>query len=222
MMDAQFSAGSFDFVLMPERSLWWPAHQTLFIADPHFGKAATYRALGQPVPSGTTGQTLGVLDRALERCGARRLVVLGDYLHARQAHQPAVISALTRWRERHPSLECVLVRGNHDDRAGDPPAALGFHIHDEPWVMDGLACFHVPPTRALAENQTYALAGHVHPVSVVRGRGRDQVRLPCFDMGPSVGVLPAFGAFTGGWEVPARPGHTLGLIASDAVLCRKV
>lgn len=222
MMDAQFSTGSFDFVLMPERSLWWPAQQTLFIADPHFGKAATYRALGQPVPSGTTGQTLAVLDRALDRSGAKRLVVLGDFLHAPQAHHPAVIGALNTWRERHLLLDCVLVRGNHDDRAGDPPASLGFHIHDEPWVIQGLGCFHVPPTTQLAANQTYVLAGHVHPVSVVRGRGRDKVRLPCFDMGLSVGVLPAFGAFTGGWEVSSQPGHTLGLIASDTVLCRTV
>ena len=223
MTDAPFSIGPFDFILMPERALWWPAQQTLFIADPHFGKAATYRALGQPVPSGTTGQTLAALDRALDRTDANRLVVLGDFLHARQAHHPTVMAALGAWSARHASLECILVRGNHDDRAGDPPADLGVQVFDEPWMLDRLACFHIPPPGlATGGEALYALAGHVHPVSVVRGRGRDQARLPCFDMGPDVGVLPAFGAFTGGWEVPAQPGHTLGLIAADAVLCRRV
>ena len=221
MTTAVFTTGPFTFELLPERALWWPDHATLFIADPHFGKAATYRALGQPVPSGTTGQTLEALDRALARTSARQLVVLGDFLHARQAHQASVMGALADWRARHASLKCVLVRGNHDDRAGDPPATLNFDIHDEPWMMDGLACCHIPPAE-LPQDATYALAGHVHPVTVVRGRGRDQLRLPCFDMGPRLGVLPAFGAFTGGWNVPALPGHTLGLIADDVVLCRHV
>ena len=40
--------------LLPERALWWPAQRVLWVADLHLGKAATYRALGQPVPSGTT------------------------------------------------------------------------------------------------------------------------------------------------------------------------
>jgi len=221
MTTASFTTGAFHFELLPERALWWPERATLFIADPHFGKAATYRALGQPVPSGTTAQTLGVLDRALVRTRAQRLVVLGDFLHARQAHQRAVIDALVSWRDRYPALTCVLVRGNHDDRAGDPPAALNFQIHDEPWMLDGLACCHVPPAD-VPQGAYYALAGHVHPVSVIRGRGRDQLRLPCFDMGPAVGVLPAFGAFTGGWEVATMPGHTLGLVAGDTVLCRSV
>ena len=37
--------------LLPERALWWPAARVLFVADLHLGKAATYRALGQPVPA---------------------------------------------------------------------------------------------------------------------------------------------------------------------------
>eukprot|EP01036_Dinobryon_divergens_P015919 gene15919-21571_t len=44
--------------LLPEHALWWPDGQVLFIADLHLGKAATYRALGQPVPSGTTAENL--------------------------------------------------------------------------------------------------------------------------------------------------------------------
>lgn len=209
----------FDFILTPERALWWEAEQTLFIADPHFGKAATYRALGQPVPEGTTAGNLVALDRALARFAARRLVVLGDFMHARQAHQPALLAALQAWRVRHPRVDCVLVRGNHDNRAGDPPAGLNFLVVDEPWLIAGLACCHVPP-ESLAAGARYALAGHVHPVAVVHGRGRDRLRLPCFDLGPQVGILPAFGAFTGGWVVPNVPGHTHAMIAGDVVLAR--
>ena len=41
------------------------------------------------------------------------------------------------------------------------------------------------------------LAGHLHPCVSLAGRGFDHLRLPCFWLGDDVGVLPAFGAFTG-------------------------
>lgn len=40
--------------LLPERALWWPAQRMLMVADAHFGKAATFRARGVPVPAGST------------------------------------------------------------------------------------------------------------------------------------------------------------------------
>jgi hypothetical protein len=40
--------------MLPDRATWWPAERVLFVADVHLGKPATYSALGQPVPKGTT------------------------------------------------------------------------------------------------------------------------------------------------------------------------
>ena len=48
--------------LLPDPALWWPAEATVFIADLHLGKAASFRALGQPVPGGTTRDNLQRLD----------------------------------------------------------------------------------------------------------------------------------------------------------------
>ena len=141
------------------------------------------------------------------RTHSQRLVVLGDFLHVRLARTASVIDALHAWRLTWPSLTCVLVRGNHDDRAGDSPERLGFDIHDEPWLLDGVACMHVTVSDRAGRGALRPGRPYLHPVSVIQGRGRDQLRLPCFDMGPRVGVLPAFGAFTGGWEVAARAGH---------------
>ena len=96
----------------------------LFIADLHLGKAATYRALGQPVPSGTTGANLQRLSQLIAHYQPAQLVFLGDFLHAAQARTPTLLAALADWRAAHPDLACTLVRGNHDSRAGDPPAEL--------------------------------------------------------------------------------------------------
>ena len=81
--------------LLPERALWWPQGQTLFIADLHMGKAASYRALGQPVPGGTTQENLDRLSALIEKHSPQQVIFLGDFLHAaaaRTARQPPVWS----------------------------------------------------------------------------------------------------------------------------------
>src|SRR6187551_2467278 len=80
--------------LLPERALWWPAQRVLWIADLHLGKAATYRALGQPVPAGTTRENLARLDLLLAHYQPAQLVFLGDFLHAAEARTASVLDAL--------------------------------------------------------------------------------------------------------------------------------
>jgi DNA ligase-associated metallophosphoesterase len=172
----------------------------LLVADAHIGKAVSFRALGVPVPRGTTGETLAALTRLVARTGARRIVFLGDFLHSARALAAATIAAVTEWRESQPGLELVLVRGNHDDSAGDPPPHLRIHVVDEAFEQDGFALCHHPRPRPAA----YVLAGHLHPCVSLGGRAWDRLRLPCYWFGDGVGVLPAFGAFTG--MHPIRPG----------------
>ena len=206
-------AGGEALVPLPEKALWWPARRTLLVADAHVGKAASFRALGVPVPRGTTGETLDALARLAARWPARRIVFLGDFLHSAHAHAPATLAALARWRAAHARLELVLVRGNHDDRAGDPPASLGFSVVDEPLVEDGLALCHHPRPRA----GRYVLAGHLHPCVTLGGRANDRLRLPCFHFGAQVGVLPAFGAFTGMHAVARRRGDRVYVVGDETV-----
>ena len=41
--------------LLPERAVFWPQGGTLVTADLHWGKAATFRSAGVPIPGGATG-----------------------------------------------------------------------------------------------------------------------------------------------------------------------
>jgi DNA ligase-associated metallophosphoesterase len=191
--------------LLPERALWWPAGRVLFVADLHLGKAATYRALGQPVPAGTTRENLARLSALLLHCRPAQLVFLGDLLHAAQARTSSVLEGLAAWRENFAALDCVLVRGNHDSRAGDPPASLGIRVVDEPFAIGPFAACHHPQ-----RHETLGvIAGHLHPALSLHGAGRDSVRLPCFCLDAGLLILPAFGEFTGGWNVPRQPGRRL-------------
>ena len=210
-----------DALLHPSGALCLPARRTLLVADAHFGKAVSFRKLGVPVPRGTTSETLDRIDAALAATGATRIVFLGDFLHSVRSHAAGTLGALAAWRERHASLELVLVRGNHDDRAGDPPAALRFEVVDEPLRVGPFAlCHHPRPVPG-----HYVVAGHWHPCISVKGRAFERLRLPCFWMGDdtgqlpqqAVGILPAFGAFTGMHRIEPRAGDRIFPVAEDVV-----
>ena len=187
--------------LLPEHALWWPEGRVLFIADLHLGKAATYRALGQPVPSGTTAENLRRLSQLTAHYQPVQLIFLGDFLHARQARTASVLGQVAVWRQNHAQLNCVLVRGNHDSRAGDPPAELNISVVEEPCLVGPFAACHHPQKHA-----THAvLAGHLHPAVKLQGPARDRLRLPCFVFDQRSAILPAFGEFTGGYTVVPQP-----------------
>ncbi len=204
--------------LFADRAAFLPEHATLLVADAHIGKAVSFRALGVPVPRGTTTETLERLGLLVDVAGARRVVFLGDFLHSARSQTAATLGALTRWRRQRPDLELTLVRGNHDLRAGDPPAALGIEVIDEPLRLGGLAlCHHPRPVPG-----AYVVAGHWHPCVSVSGRANDRLRLPCYWFGHEtlrpVGVLPAFGAFTGMHPIERAAGDRVFVAADQRVL----
>jgi len=199
--------------LLADKALYWPGERMLLIADAHFGKAAAYRALGQPVPGGTTTANVERLDALLAANPALHLVFLGDFLHARKSLTPAIRAALLGWRRRHPAIRCTVVRGNHDKRAGDPPAELGIDVVEEPLAIGPFALCHAPrddPSR-------YVIAGHIHPVYTLRGGARQMLRLPCFVATDHCAVLPSFGAFTGGYDVAIESGSRVYVTDSDSI-----
>jgi DNA ligase-associated metallophosphoesterase len=211
---ATLAVGDQTLTLLPEKAALLAGSRTLLVADVHIGKAASFRRLGVPVPPGTTSETLARLGALVARWQPRRIVFLGDLLHSSAAFAPATSAALAAWRRAYAGLELVLVRGNHDSRAGDPPAALNIAQADEPFIVDGLALCHHPQPRP----EGYVLAGHLHPCVGLSGRAGDRMRLPCFHFTEGVGVLPAFGAFTGMHPIAARPGDRVFAVADAQVL----
>lgn len=210
-----------DTMLHPSGAVLLCAERTLLVADAHFGKAVSFRRLGVPVPRGTTTENLQALSAVLAQTQARRIVFLGDFLHSPRSHAADTLVALSQWRRLHREVELTLVRGNHDERAGDPPAGLGISVVDEPLALGPFAlCHHPRPVPG-----AYVLAGHWHPCISVSGRAFERLRLPCFWFGDdsgalpdhAVGVLPAFGSFTGMHRIEPREGDRIFPIAGEVV-----
>ena len=201
-------------VLLAERAAYWERARTLLVADPHFGKAAAFRAAGVPVPRGTTTGSLERLDSSLARTGATRIVFLGDFLHAREGREAETTRVVGEWRSRNAAVEMLLVRGNHDVRAGDPGPEIDIRcvdgsVNEPPFVFT-----HEPAV----SDAGYVICGHVHPGVRLTGPGRESARLPCFWVQPRTAVLPAFGEFTGLADIPVDPGDRVWVVADSLVL----
>ena len=74
--------------LLPGRAVWWPEARSLFVADVHFGKAASFRHAGQPVPTGTTADNIARLDVLLTTTAHNGWCFWATFCMHAAAHSP--------------------------------------------------------------------------------------------------------------------------------------
>lgn len=199
--------------LLADKAIYWPDKKILIVADLHFGKAATYRALGQPVPHGTTHSNLERINKLLKEYKTDQIIFLGDFFHSPKAHNQRILSTLLVWRAKNYALRCTLIRGNHDVSAGDPPTEMDFQVISEPLYLGPFAFRHKP----LSEEKYIVIAGHVHPVFRFKGKARQSLRLPCFHMSKELILMPSFGEFTGGHEIQSAEHQRVFLTTGEGI-----
>ncbi len=190
--------------------------RTLFLADAHFGKTATFRDAGIPIPAGTTRADLDRLSDAIDRTDTRRVMILGDLLHHKRGMDERTIDEFARWRTDRRALSMTLVRGNHDRSAGDPPGSWGIECVSGPVECGPFRLVHEPDDEPPVDAHT--LAGHIHPCVRLHGKGRQTMRTACYYFTPNLGLLPAFGSFTGMHRVSPRAGDRVYAVGDGRVL----
>ena len=209
-----------ELVLLADRAVWWARTGTICVADVHLGKAAAFRSGGVPVPEAATGADLQRLSGLVKRYGARRVVILGDLLHARSGRADVTMDAFGAWRAAHRNVDMLLVRGNHDRSAGDPPVEWNVRVVDEPHAEEGdgrIVLAHDPEVdTSRIGDERGMLCGHIHPGVTMLGAART-LRAKCFWLRKSVGVLPAFGSFTGGKAIRPASGDRVFAVGPDGV-----
>lgn len=202
-------------VLLPDRAAWMADAGILLVADVHLGKPASFRSMGVPVPEAVTGRDLERLSALLRVTGAGRLIVLGDLVHDAAATLERTGDAVRAWRDAWSGVGVDLIPGNHDRRAHDC-AGLGVRVLGPELEIGGLRLTHEPPEADEQVGPT--LCGHLHPVvSVGPSRTPGRVRSACFWFARGVGILPAFGSFTGGCAMAIEVGHAV-FAAGDRVV----
>jgi len=218
-------------VLTPERAVYLPEERAVLLADTHWGKAEAMRRHGVGVPAGTGDEQRARLTRVIERTGPRRVIVLGDLIHAPIGLTDGVIERAGAWVDAVGALGVAsveLVEGNHDAKLGCEGlaallervgiAALG----PEARLGCGLVLRHHPPEEAsgawaMGPPGGYVLCGHTHPAAVLRGMG-DEVKVPGYWADDGRCVLPAFSSFIAGKRIRRRAGDRLFAAAGDRVV----
>lgn len=178
--------------LLPERAAFWPAQRALLLADVHLGKDQAFRRAGMAVPAGVLAADLARIDALLDRTGAERLIILGDWIHAPPQSGDDWPEQIGRWRERRPHLAIDLVLGNHDRALETWLPRWRMRGHRPSLVIGGMCLAHAWRD---ADRQP-GVSGHLHPGVLIKDR-RQHLRLPAFLLKADHLVLPAFGRFTG-------------------------
>ncbi|MEM6639659.1 MAG: ligase-associated DNA damage response endonuclease PdeM [Pseudomonadota bacterium] len=202
-----------EMLLLPERAIFWPRRGTLIVADVHLGKEDVFGRHGMAIPRGATSDDLVRLAGLVERWPVNDVVVLGDLLHGLPSARSDWPGELALWLDAHAEIQFRVVAGNHDR-----PAAM--HSLDKRIEWHRGDVLEVPfrlmhhPEQASAE---FVLCGHLHPTLRIKTRA-DVLRSPVFWFADRVGVLPAFGRFTGGFNVQPAASDRLFMTGPDVVV----
>jgi uncharacterized protein len=176
-------------------ALYWPDEKALVVADLHLEKGSAFAARGILLPPYDTASTLARLAGLIERYAPRIVIALGDSFH--DGDGPARMADISRAALKMLQHGCdwVWIAGNHDP---DPANGIGGRFA-ETLALGPLTFRHQP----LPQPCDGEVAGHLHPLARVVGRGR-AVSRPCFASDGRRLVMPAFGAYTGGLDVRDR------------------
>ena len=214
MKSTWHTIGQNHFLLLAQRAALWKEQEMLLIADPHFGKAASFRSHGIAIPRGTTRYDLDRLADLISLHRPRQLVILGDLFHSASSKSRHVLDELQQWRQEFSDLSIRLIQGNHDRGSGELPLELKIdHVQDE-FCVGRIIFSHQPSRRA----NGYTIAGHVHPAVMLKGKGRRYERFACFYFSADYAILPAFGSFTGHHLIRPSDGDLVYIVAENQIL----
>ena len=200
--------------LLPEKAIYWPAEKTLLLSDLHLGKAGHFRKSGLYVPGAIMDRDLQKLETILKEYEIERIVVLGDLFHSRHNHEWEIFG---EWLADKPLVKVDLVIGNHDILGIEKYTLYTIRVHQQTLHLGPFTLRHHPLSGGESE-VGYVLCGHIHPSFLIQGKGRQNLKFPCFIFGDRQGILPAFGHFTGAALVKPEKEDVVFVVVDSIVL----
>jgi DNA ligase-associated metallophosphoesterase len=196
--------------LLPQKGIYWERTSTLILSDLHLGKAGHFRKHGIPIPQEIHHADLLEIDFLIERYLPQQIIFLGDLFHSDLNAEWWVFHD---WINLYPSIDFILVKGNHDIIPNRLFEEANIRVVDvleiDPFYLTHIKELH---------DKLYNLSGHIHPGVRLFGAGKQAITLPCFQFCQSYGLLPAFGNFTGIAKVKPRPEDQIYVVTDDKVI----
>jgi uncharacterized protein len=192
------------FRLHPSGAVYWPQAQSLLLADLHLGKESVHQQAGLAIPSGASESTLGSLQTLVRTFAPKRVIVLGDLLHAKVGLTPWLEEQMVTMTGDDAGAEWILVPGNHDRGGVQALRRCGLRISQDRMQEQGVEMMHAPEMLEATESLT--ISGHLHPSIRIRLNARENTTLRCFWLHASQFILPAFGGWTGTKTISPKRG----------------
>ena len=197
------------FVLHPSGAIFWPSRNALLIADVHLGKVSHFRKAGVAVPPSSVFGNFAQLEQVTEFFNPGRIIFLGDLFHSDLNSEWQLFSD---WAQSV-LADVILVAGNHDVIAPYQYEEMGVPVFDE-LRLGKFLLTHKPEDH----DDLFNFCGHVHPAVRLKGGGRQYLTMPCYFHRPMQMILPAFGQFTGTYEMIPRGEDCVYAVTRDEVI----
>lgn len=201
--------------LHPEKGLYWPKEETLFLADMHFGKIRHFRKAGIGLPNETIHDNMKRLCDLILKLKAKRVIFLGDLFHSDYNSEWEIFADTMAL---FPKVIFELIMGNHDIIGRELFESAGLICHDPVLKLGPFLLVHDHLDPRIKEMDGFRLCGHVHPGIRLAGKAKMRLRLPCFYFDKNYGILPAFGGFTGLANLKFSKRHDVFAIAEGRII----
>jgi len=117
---------------------------------------------------------------------------------------------------RYHTIRFVLTKGNHDILPSSVMEDTCIEVVHEWKVGEHLILTHEPLTDVKEERLN--IVGHIHPGVLIKAKGRQCYRLPCFYHQGQCLILPAFGQLTGLHMLKKTPDAKIFPVLMDEVI----
>ncbi|TNE81683.1 MAG: ligase-associated DNA damage response endonuclease PdeM [Bacteroidetes bacterium] len=179
-------------VLLSEKAAYWPKHARLFLSDVHLGKTQHFRKNGLALSSGAEEQDIQSIKQLVDRLAPKEVYILGDLFHSDLNSEWPLFQAFI---SEYPETQFLLVPGNHDVLDHSVYKNSNLQVCASQHFCEPFTLIHELPENP--EKEAFYFYGHIHPGVVLKGKGRQIMRLPAFYLGKNYLLLPAFGRLTG-------------------------
>lgn len=202
------------FLLSTNRCMFWEETKTLILSDLHLGKIGHFRKSGIAIPTAIFKEDMQRLVTLFQHFNPSQVIIIGDMFHSESNMEH---DFFLKWRQDFSHIPIHLVKGNHDILAASWYALANITIHIGALKMREFIFVH-DANDSPETQDSYVFSGHVHPSIIIRGRGRQSLKFPCFYFGKKGGILPAFGKFTGTHCIEPKAGENVFALVEQTII----
>lgn len=195
-------------ILDPSGALFWKRKKALLVADVHLGKITHFRKNGIPVPREPILDFYRKMESLKQLYPIEKLYILGDLFHSSLNREWTIFE---QW-SKNQKCSMTLISGNHDILPSQAYANTPLEVV-ESLILSPFHLTHEPETHS-----KFTICGHIHPGILLRGKGRQSIKIGCFFRKPNQLILPAFGTFTGLHLMPIEEEDRVYILGENEVL----